>query len=1037
MTAKKNGAKDIENDIPNEVFTSSDPNFWDYVRLKDITKNTGIEAKDCHPFSLKELLDNAADFSEKYYADATIIVSITHSKDWFRIAVRNSNSKNIPVFPNLVEAFNYKRAYSSKSSRYRVTRGVQGDAIKKMGTIPYALINAEGSIDKQWKEPLIIQHNNKIDKAYFQVDRKHGEIKVKFTNSEYCDSTDTEVILTLPALDENNYKRFKNYCKEYTLFNTHISYKFYFDQALQIDLPALNHIIESPAACTTCGYRYDRNSNSVYCYSETDLNDFLNDIFDKNISVYNAINRSGFREIHQHDGRFDDWNSVMLEQLTFSRAKKLHSALRKSMLPVSKLSVPNDTKRIRKSALLARYEQIKPGYIEIDSDKAVYSKTKDAIYKDDNIQFPFIFEVLAIPIKSGSDESIVIRGVNYSTSITNKRYFEGQYTNTYEWAHGKTEEELEASDIIEIIRKSAVGENISNEASIPIAKQKVPCVIIAHLAAPRIEYISYGKSALTLTPFSHDIAETIEELVRKIPAKSRYSPGKYKPDRTGCLRQLLEKRWDDVRRNPGILDHNSNDYDPWTQSTVWYHLREEYLLPIEERYHITVIKENTRDDMTQKISEICESDLEGNPTREQLAIFASPRATLYFDGTWHNVDIDDIPSLAGKGTDVVFIEKRGALEIVKYIGDDYGIAFVNTQGHFAEYPKDLIREINEQDGRVAILTDFDCAGIHIAEKVISEDIESENDAYKKKISTKDLVLNLPHTIAEMDTAPPEQLKADEDYMGKHYELQKLASPKYTDRVRRLGIDADTLAYFVRKEIQEKGIEDEINDEELYNERLEQFQQEVEEPYPKASDPEKQQPGKNVITPIIRYARLYHSFLTNPGDLNRQGYKRYEYIYNNLEYLTGISPNDIWEKDPKPIEGRARRIEIDSVIKVVRASKFAQFILDKLQEFFPDRNYNRAIKPLTEYYAEKFHILPDSTQKLLLYIKKIAEMAAKPTQDEIESELEQIDGMLYLPDEEAEIEKRISEAVSANSDMKILDEKISKFMHEGGMLESST
>ncbi|MDQ6862222.1 MAG: hypothetical protein M3044_00210 [Thermoproteota archaeon] len=65
------------------------------------------------------------------------------------------------------------------------------------------------------------------------------------------------------------------------------------------------------------------------------------------------------------------------------------------------------------------------------------------------------------------------------------------------------------------------------------------------------------------------------------------------------------------------------------------------------------------------------------------------------------------------------------------------------------------------------------------------------------------------------------------------------------------------------------------------------------------------------------------------------------------------------------------------------------------------------------------------------------MAAKPTEDEIESELEQIDGMLYLPEEEAEIEKRISEAVSANSDMKILDGEISKFMHEAGMLESSS
>jgi hypothetical protein len=289
----------------------------------------------------------------------------------------------------------------------------------------------------------------------------------------------------------------------------------------------------------------------------------------------------------------------------------------------------------------------------------------------------------------------------------------------------------------------------------------------------------------------------------------------------------------------------------------------------------------------------------------------------------------------------------------------------------------------------------------------------------------------------MDPAPTEQLKANEDYMGKNYNVvQKSMSPKYTDRVRHIGIDADTLTYFARKEIKEEGIEVDINDE-LFNQRREQFQQEVEEPYPNASDPKKQQPGKNVITPLIRYARLYHSYLTNPGDLNRRGYKRYQYIYANLEYLTGISPNDLWEKDPKPIERLARRIEIDSVIKVVRASKFAQFILDKLQEFFPDRNYNRAIKPLTEYYAEKFQILPESTKKLLLYIKKVADMATKPIEDEMESELEQIDGMLYLPDEKAEIEKRISRAVSTNSDMKSLDEKISRFMHEAGMLESST
>jgi len=88
--------------MDDEVFTSSDPNFWDYVRQKDITKNTGIEPHDFHSFVLKELLDNAPDFLERYYTDASIIVDVTRNKDSFQISVRNFNPKNIPVFTKTV-----------------------------------------------------------------------------------------------------------------------------------------------------------------------------------------------------------------------------------------------------------------------------------------------------------------------------------------------------------------------------------------------------------------------------------------------------------------------------------------------------------------------------------------------------------------------------------------------------------------------------------------------------------------------------------------------------------------------------------------------------------------------------------------------------------------------------------------------------------------------------------------------------------------------------------------------------------------------
>lgn len=146
---------------------------------------------------------------------------------------------------------------------------------------------------------------------------------------------------------------------------------------------------------------------------------------------------------------------------------------------------------------------------------------------------------MTIPIIDGSKEWKIIGGVNYSTSV---RYFQGQYTNTYQWIYAETGQVLQASDIIQIIRKSETGEDIGDDANIPLGKQRQQCVIIVNLVAPRIEYQSYGKSFLTLEPFQSDIAKTIEEVVSRIPLKSRYNPRSIKhPSVTECLRELLKK----------------------------------------------------------------------------------------------------------------------------------------------------------------------------------------------------------------------------------------------------------------------------------------------------------------------------------------------------------------------------------------------------------------------------------------------------------------------------------------------------------------
>jgi hypothetical protein len=1012
----------------NEVFTSSDPNFWDYVRLKDITKNTGIEPNDFHSFYLKENLDNAADFQERCDIDASIIVHITCNEKSFEISIRNSNPNNIPVFTNLIETFNYKRAYSSKSNQYRVTRGAQGDAIKKMSTMTYALNN-------NWDEPLIIQHNKRIDRVYVKVDRKHGEITPKFANPTIIDDTDTEIVYKIPPMKEDNdYYVFKELCKEYALFNTHISYKFHFseyDRSSTIDIPACHPIVKG----------YD-NPNSVYCYSDVEFGDFLNDIYDKKMSVYDALSKSRFREIRQ-SGRFDDLKNITLVQLTSQKIAEIFHDLKKSMLPMSKLPVPYDIKYCkRKQALINRYQQIKPAWLKIDTERAVY-KEVEKVYEDGRIRFPFGFEVLAIPIIEGSEKWNIIGGVNYSASVNNIRYFQGQYTNTYKWTHEKTGQVLQAGDIMQIIRKSQAGEDIGDESNIPLGKQRQQCVLIVHLVAPRIEYQSYGKSSLTLEPFQSVVAKTIEQVVSRIPLKSRYNPRSIRPPSViECLREFLKKRWEDVRRNPSILDPNSEDYDAMTQSTVWYNLRKQYLLPIEEKYVVTIIKENTREDVTAKISSICENDLEGHPKREQLGIFASPRATMYVDGSWHNVDIDEIPALAKKGTDVVFVEKRGIVEIVKYIADMYGFAFVNTQGHFAEYPKDLIREIIENGGNVAILTDFDCAGIHIAEKVISDVIGEEYTEFEfeedKIFEVKDIVFesSSPFEIIDASLAPPEKLPAnvrEAKYSKTADKSQEPRYPEYSGRVVRLGIDIQTLQYFVSKDILMTNKENTHKD---LNLGVGKMKERVGEEYPKHTDPKKQQPGKNVITPIITYAKLYHSYLKNPTNPSLSRYKRYEYIYDNFEYLTGISLDDLYSEDmERVIENRktARRIEMDSVIEDVKPPAFAQFICGKIQEFFPVRNYNRAIKPPTGYFGDKFNILPESIKKLFLHITSAADAAAKPTEQHIELEQMAVNGLFNVSNTKEANKNRISEAVAQHTKMKIINSKCAEALDnlEGG------
>lgn len=213
----------------------------DYFTVDGVILRTGYSNKrDWFLLCIRELLDNAVDFLSKNYKgadDTGIDIVIFKDDKVFRLKIRNSNYKNIPIFSNLDAIFDYDMRYGSKQDVHIISRGMLGDALKQILAFKYILIHVgydEGSTfeDKQPKDPLIIRHNKRESKVYLNVDkvRQTAIVKVKETPQELTHS-DTEIELVLPIIEEIKYaldrKCIEDFCKRYPLFTTDVTFRFH------------------------------------------------------------------------------------------------------------------------------------------------------------------------------------------------------------------------------------------------------------------------------------------------------------------------------------------------------------------------------------------------------------------------------------------------------------------------------------------------------------------------------------------------------------------------------------------------------------------------------------------------------------------------------------------------------------------------------------------------------------------------------------------------------------------------------------------
>ncbi|MDQ3967067.1 MAG: hypothetical protein M3275_01580 [Thermoproteota archaeon] len=366
------------------------------------------------------------------------------------------------------------------------------------------------------------------------------------------------------------------------------------------------------------------------------------------------------------------------------------------------------------------------------------SKAKHRIFyhavvdKAHDVEYPYSFEIIAIPVKEellrdegGSRRyaTKVIGAINYSTSPKGNR-FEGKY----EWKKDKKKSWFtsQAYNIEDILREYG----FSFSPYYNYQSTKLPCIIYANLVSTKLNYIGQSKTEVDTTPFAKTIIKASKAIARDIqtfraadirtPDYHVGSSGSYlsyrrtpklvkvKKQRKSMYDVIYEKLKDRIAAAQAGRKWTGEMH---TQQSLWYNS-----LSLINKYVSEGIlkKPKNRDNFLDQIRVVCDDN---RVTRESVGIVAAAYSTMYYNGKWSAVNFADINTLARNGTDIVFIEKEDIVQSLGQYASRYGVALVNSKGQLSQYAKDLSAAAKRGGAHIAILTDYDIPGLHIASKL--------------------------------------------------------------------------------------------------------------------------------------------------------------------------------------------------------------------------------------------------------------------------------------------------------------------------------
>jgi len=425
----------------------------DFCSERELTKQIG-HATDRWPLViLKELTDNAIDAAEESGIAPTIRIEVTD-----RTIIIRDNGPGIPD-ETVAGILDFSVRVSSREAYVSPTRGAQGNALKTIVAMPFALDGSKGDT--------LIESQKVAHRISFKVDHVRNEPKIAHIRDRSNVKTGTRITVRWPVCACSKLVEAKPYflqmAQDYGWLNPHLSLSVTWNGKRCVDYKASDPNWEK--------WR-PRHPTSPHWYDEPRLRRLM--------GGYIASDQDHGREprtVRQFISEFRGLSGsakqkLVLDEVGASRLTlpqffgngdrvnnggigKLLTAMQRHSKPVK----PLDLGCVGKDHLAACFKAA-------GADPATFQYQRIVGVTDG---VPYVIEPAFGYCPDGANERRIITGLNWSPAIGNPFRSLGTY-----------------------------GESLDTILAEQRSGRDEPIIFVLHLARPRIEYIDHGKTALAI-----------------------------------------------------------------------------------------------------------------------------------------------------------------------------------------------------------------------------------------------------------------------------------------------------------------------------------------------------------------------------------------------------------------------------------------------------------------------------------------------------------------------------------------------------------